>query len=742
MNTTKPAHERLRSLAENKEYSDLEDAWLEAITQVSEGPEGRLDRFLSSVDLLISRGEKERSCTLLDLLLPLVSSGGAFHPTYGARGRVEVLKRRVVSAPQKVELRVSLIAAFREAYPGDTLVDCCIELAQLQLAPDPAKALQLLGRLLHFRPGAYVNHGSGWGVGVVDNIDAPLRQVTVNLEKKAGHRLDLKVAAEILEPLAADHFLALAIGGGERLRKLAESDPVELIRVLLSSFGNPLTLKQLKFYLQPTVITVDGWAKWWNRTKVLLRDSGYYRIADKAPHSVEKLPEAINYEDEVLRQFTRAPVEERLAQARKLSREKGAQMPRLKERVLEELRAIATKERGPEAIEAAMVLERLDGPGSGARELFAAALRAAPKPADAILAIEGVDEKRRAAESLQEILGEGWIEPALELFSRGDDGLRDGLLPVLEKAGAGDRAIALVTEAIRVPKNFPDLFVWAVRRYLEGDDSAYTVPVRAYRPQEVLGRVFDAMDHLSLRLAREGKASIKDAITRTRNLLTIKSSKFFREVIKPLAREEARLVYQRVLSSSGLSEPLRVELIEIIMARYPDIIRAEAVPIWEEPWIYVTEPGLLGKQAEFRELTEEKLPKNFQDIGRAAAFGDLSENAEYTSALEERDRLTKRATEMKDQLDKVRMISPEMLKEGEVTLGARVRLVNATTGQEVTYNILGPWDGSPDQGVLSYRSPLAIPLLGTKVGDEVEAQLPGGVERFRVLEVGSAFAKR
>ena len=80
-----------------------------------------------------------------------------------------------------------------------------------------------------------------------------------------------------------------------------------------------------------------------------------------------------------------------------------------------------------------------------------------------------------------------------------------------------------------------------------------------------------------------------------------------------------------------------------------------------------------------------------------------------------------------------------MLKEGEVTLGAEVRLSNLENDHEVRYRILGPWDGGPEDGVLSYRSPLAINLLGKRVGDEVEAQLPGGVERFRIVEVSSAF---
>jgi transcription elongation factor GreA len=357
----------------------------------------------------------------------------------------------------------------------------------------------------------------------------------------------------------------------------------------------------------------------------------------------------------------------------------------------------------------------------------------------AVLGIEGTEERRRAVEVLREAHPEAWQQAALELLQKGDDAVRDEAARLLIGSPSEARARSLIADAVHAPRNYPELFAWCCKAHMAGQDSPLLQPFKAYPPQEILGRVFDALDNLGMRSERDGKAVVRDTLARVRALLTVEESRFFRDVVVPLAREDARGVYRRVLSSGGLSEPLRVKLLEILMAEFPDITREKVRPIWEDDFIYVTEGGLAKKQAEFRDITEEKLPKNFQDIGRAAAFGDLSENAEYTSALEERDRLTKRATEIKAQLDRVRIIKPDMLKSGEITLGARVRLLNAHTNHEVAYRILGPWDGGPEDGVLNYGSPLAITLLGKRVGDEVEAQLPGGAERFRVVKVGSAF---
>ena len=137
--------------------------------------------------------------------------------------------------------------------------------------------------------------------------------------------------------------------------------------------------------------------------------------------------------------------------------------------------------------------------------------------------------------------------------------------------------------------------------------------------------------------------------------------------------------------------------------------------------IYVTTEGLARKKEEFRELMEVKLPDNFEAIGKAAAFGDLSENAEYTSALEERDHLTRRATQIKEELDKAQTLGPELVQPGVVGLGSRVRLLNVDTQEEVEYSLLGPLGrGSRTRDAELSFAARRDSLMGHSVGEEVE----------------------
>ena len=721
---------RFEALLAEGNLSGLEEAWVEEVSRSEGAGPAEPEAFLAAADARISRGDRERARMLLELFLPIL---GDKHRSR----RLEVLRRMILASPGRNDLRADYVECFREVHAGSRFQEVCLAVAAVESAPDLRAALNLLERLLMFEPGTHVWHEAGWGVGLVESVDPALRQAVVDLEGKRHHRIALQAIADILKPLPKDHFLALGRGGMDGLKAIAESEPVKLIGILVSSFGNPLELKVIKARLVPDVIAAEGWSRFWSRAKALLRDSGFFRVSDRSPFVVERLKASMSYEDELLRQFEAGDLNERLGIARKYGKDRSGKFPALRDKILADLRKVLAGEPGPRALAAAVVLEKIQGPGEGPG--VAGALRAAGDPVAAILGMDSPDDRRRALEALPEALGEAWTKAALSLFSRGDDALRDAAAKMLSGSPVEKEAIGLVAEAVRSPKTYPDLFTWATRALIGGDSSPVLGPIRAILPSEVIRRVFDLLDHLGLCAEREGKAVMADALGRARGLLSSEEGRYFRQVIKPLPRDEARQVYQRAMSCGGLSEPLRVKLLEILMVEFHDISRSEVRPIWEEDFIYVTESGVSRKRLEFRELTEEKLPKNFQDIGRAAAFGDLSENAEYTSALEERDRLTKRATELKRDLDLVRIISPAMLKDHEVFLGSRVRLLNSKSNREVTYKILGPWDGGPEDGVLSYRSPLAIVLIGSKVGDEVEAQLPGGTEKFKVLEIGSAF---
>ena len=162
---------------------------------------------------------------------------------------------------------------------------------------------------------------------------------------------------------------------------------------------------------------------------------------------------------------------------------------------------------------------------------------------------------------------------------------------------------------------------------------------------------------------------------------------------------------------------------------------AQAGPFWQGDTIWTTRSGLEKRSAELRELREVKIPDNQDAIGKAASFGDLSENAEWEAAIEEQRNLTQRASDIENELRQADLIENAALPEDTVCPGTEV-VYRDSDGSEHQILILGPWDSDrPDHQVVSYRAPLAMGLLGLHPGESGTVTLPGGEIEVEVVRV-------
>jgi transcription elongation factor GreA len=149
----------------------------------------------------------------------------------------------------------------------------------------------------------------------------------------------------------------------------------------------------------------------------------------------------------------------------------------------------------------------------------------------------------------------------------------------------------------------------------------------------------------------------------------------------------------------------------------------------------MTPDGHSRLQAELRKLKEAELPQVVKDIGTAREHGDLSENAEYHAARERQGMIVARITYIEQTLSRAEVIDPAKIQSQKVQFGAKLKLANADTGEEVSYQIVGPDEANIDVGTISVASPLARALLGHLVGDEVKVRLPAGERIYEILDI-------
>ena len=139
---------------------------------------------------------------------------------------------------------------------------------------------------------------------------------------------------------------------------------------------------------------------------------------------------------------------------------------------------------------------------------------------------------------------------------------------------------------------------------------------------------------------------------------------------------------------------------------------------------------------EEKRRVEEAIEKNKKDISTARAFGDLSENSEYTEAKEEQARLARRMAEVQEMIDNAVVVDEGETDASVVGIGSIVKVFAVERAREIEYSIVGSYETDPDNGKISDQSPIGACLLGKRAGDAAECELPNGkTVHFEVRDV-------
>lgn len=140
-------------------------------------------------------------------------------------------------------------------------------------------------------------------------------------------------------------------------------------------------------------------------------------------------------------------------------------------------------------------------------------------------------------------------------------------------------------------------------------------------------------------------------------------------------------------------------------------------------------------KAEIYDLENEQMPVIEKRIGAARAEGDLSENAEYHGARESQGLLQAKINMLKDKIARADIIDTSTLPKDQVVFGVRVKLKDLDFGDTEEFTLVGAGEEDYDAGKILVTSPLAQGLIGKKIGDKVEIEVPAGINRFQILDI-------
>ena len=565
-----------------------------------------------------------------------------------------------------------------------------------------------------------------WGFGKIKTVDTVFARFTIDFAGKPGHTMDLAFAVETLKPIPKDHILARKTNDLEGVRRLA-AHHLDLMKLVLSSFGGRATAEQIQQVLAPDVIR-DDWKKWWDTAKREMKKDGHFIVPAKKTEPVVFQAQETSLQDRVLGDFRAAKglrarilvVAEVLKMASDLP-DKAATAGE----IITALNAdIASHQRTQPAVALEAVFARY--------ELRAAA--GLPPVADEITdaqiwlqdgikfgqVLEQIPAAKHhhALESFKASNPDRWQEMARGALNAASAKLCRELASLLIQGGRMDLLKETLARLISQHTAGSELLLWLGR---DRNDSFVDI-----LGPEVFRAMLTAMERDQFNEKRSNR--LREFILDDQALLGELTASADIEVIKDLTRA--------LQLSTVFDDMDKRSLLARLVKAHPAIqslITGE--PTKQESALLVSWESLDRRRLEYEELVQKKIPANSKEIAVARSYGDLRENHEFKAAKEMQKVLMRQKQELEAQLMRARGTDFSNTTTDAVAIGSVVLATDLGTNQPETFTILGAWDSDPDKGVISYLSPIGAALLNHKIGEEVEFEFHGAKHRHRIGKI-------
>ncbi len=150
---------------------------------------------------------------------------------------------------------------------------------------------------------------------------------------------------------------------------------------------------------------------------------------------------------------------------------------------------------------------------------------------------------------------------------------------------------------------------------------------------------------------------------------------------------------------------------------------------------YLTQEGLNKLKKNLEHLMNVERPAISKQIGEAIEKGDISENAEYDAAKDAQGMLEAKIAQIKSKIANARILDESKIDTSQVQILNKVRIKNRKNNATMQYTLVPESEANIKEGKIAINTPIAKGLLGKKVGDVVEIQVPSGVIPFEIVEI-------
>lgn len=659
--------------------------------------------------------------------------------------------------PNIVKYRNELVRAYREKYKDHSLLEEFLKFSGLLTKKSISSAIQNFETNIVFDNENYVFHRS-WGVGKIVNLSTD--EMIIDFKDKPKHKMNLQMALKSLKPLKEDHFWVQASEHEDKMKELFETDLHQFFIVLIRSFGGSMTLGDIKSELSDQFVPLKNWSRWWSKNRstivdnreiipsVTKKDLLEYHESPMvgAEKLVEKFLQAQSFDEKmemllttILKSGAAKEVEnERTAAAEEMLVffRDSLRSVDLNARIYSRLLLGLADKRLPSFEFDTKTAEEVD---KQTGEAFA---KNTPKQAAAF-------SKKIKSHELREYFAD-WV---CQVHPRSQEILVEMMFetPLRNQPYYWDLLLENPNEEliksyyqrlVKNAKNNIELYIWTLKQRIMDEEEQ---PASISLIDQILGffRLLRSIQKMELK-GTKLKNAARDLVVGTRSPLML-------DIIQKEGKDYARKFAGLLADVSFLNDAEKDQFIVQLKEFFPDSFQTDEVDADETQDALdiisdlekkgnsvVSKNALEKMKTELNHLVSVEIPANSEEIGVAQERGDLRENAEYKAALERQTILQASVTRIENELKNVVVLTAEMIPAGLISLGTKVRLKDAQSGDMFVYTIMDQWDADVDHGIISYKSPLGKSLINQRRGAVVNFSVADKVQKLEVLAIDKA----
>ena len=717
--------------ANKKLFANVKDIWAKLLEYTPEDFEF-FCHFLKKFNKTMT---PDKEVQLMEALYQSCKKEGKWDQAIG------ILKQIVELDPKNADARTEIIFCYRQKYSSHSQLEEFIAVSNLsQTWKNLPDAINDFEKHISFDAGNFVFHKT-WGIGKIAELKG--ENIIIDFITKKNHSMSIKMAVNALTILDKEHIRVIKCTHKKsELRKKIKEDISWTLKTIIQSLNNEADLKLVKLELVPSILTPGEWTAWSTEAKKVLKtDPQFGPIAEKEGfYEVRQNP--ISYEEKALDRFKSESlffhklktVEEFLTEETAVDSEYLPEMLGYFRSFLKPVSCADEK-----VISSYIFLKKLAAQHSHLDDksisiTFTELFRMITDLESTFGKILDTEIKREFLDAVKEDSDiPEWADIFCSLFP---SYLSSYIPDTLVKNGFTDKVKAVFKTILDEykDKNFKEAYVWLIKN---GDNYACYKDMKPAE-KKILTQMLHLLDITFRDINGKRNLNTSRKINRQIQLYLFKENRLENFMLRA-GEKEAQNMYTLLAGVDSLDPNMKLDIQKKLRKKYPDIKfagdKAIEVVSKDNSLTLVTAAGMAKKQKELKYILDVEIPKNSAEIGAAIQLGDLSENYEYKSGKEKQEMLNITVAKLQEEINNAQVFNPENLKLDKISFGTKVTLLNLNSKKEETYTILGPWESSPEDNIISYIAPFSAELLGAEKNEEIHFSINGTAYNFKVISI-------